>query len=169
MGGLAGVLNAAYLGAILPLDFSFYISISVLIMIVLGGIGSIGGVIVGAIILRFIDVDLLGRITDFIQASPVVNAPGSPFHFLANFQFTTAKFLIYGIILLLMVQLRPQGLIPDVRRRRELRGIGAAVEGTSAVGVLEREEAAAELTPVDTVDPTTYSGPGADDIGRSGN
>lgn len=168
MGGLAGVLNAAYLGAILPSDFSFYISISVLIMIVLGGIGSIGGVIIGAIILRFVDVDLLGRITDFIQASPVVTLPGSPFHFLANFSFTTAKFLIYGIILLLFVLLRPQGLIPDVRRRRELHGIGAAVEGTSAVGVLEREEAAAELTPVDTLDQTVYAGPGSDDVGRSG-
>jgi hypothetical protein len=66
------------------------------------------------------------------------------------------------------VLLRPQGLIPDVRRRRELHGIGAAVEGTAAVGILAQEEAGAELTPVDTLDQTTYSGPGADDIGRSG-
>jgi ABC-type branched-subunit amino acid transport system permease subunit len=168
MGGLAGVLNGAFVQAILPTDFSFYISISVLIMIVLGGIGSIPGVIVGAIVLRFIDVDLLDRITRFVQGSSIVNASGSPLHFLATFEFTTAKFLIYGIILLLMVLLRPQGLIPDVRRRRELHGIGAAVEATSAVGVLEREEAGAELTPVDTLDQTAYAGPGADDIGRSG-
>ncbi len=168
MGGLAGVLYAAFVQAILPTDFSFYISISVLIMIVLGGLGSIGGVIVGAIILRFIDVDLLDRITGVVQSSPVVNAPGSPLHFLATFEFTTAKFLIYGIILLLMVLLRPQGLIPDVRRRRELHGIGAAVEGTSVIGVLEREEAGAELTPVDTLDQTAYAGSGTDDIGRSG-
>jgi ABC-type branched-subunit amino acid transport system permease subunit len=168
MGGLAGVLNAAFIQAILPSDFSFYISISILIMIVLGGLGSIAGVIIGAVLLRFIDVDLLDRITSVVQASPVVNTPGSPLHFLATFEFTTAKFLIYGVILILMVVLRPQGLIPDVRRRRELHGIGAAVEGTSAVGVLEREEAGETIGGLGAEDETAYAGPGADDIGRGG-
>jgi branched-chain amino acid transport system permease protein len=168
MGGLGGVLNAAFLQAIAPSDFSFLTSISVLIMIVLGGIGSIGGVIVGAIILRFLDVDLLGRVDSLVHGSPLVTDTGAPFHFLAGVDFNTAKFLLYGLILLAMILLRPQGLIPDVRRRRELHGIGAAVEGTAAVGVLALEEAGAELTPVDTLDTTTYAGPGSDDIGRSG-
>ena len=164
MGGLGGVLNAAFLQAILPSDFSFYISIEVLMMIVLGGIGSIRGVVIGAIILRFIDVDLLQRITTLAQGI----SPGSPLHFLAVLDLNTAKFLIFGLILIFMILFRPQGIIPDARRRRELHGIGAAVEGTSAVGVLEREEAGAELAAVDTLDQTTYAGPGSDDAGRSG-
>ncbi|HEY7781114.1 MAG TPA: branched-chain amino acid ABC transporter permease [Ktedonobacterales bacterium] len=168
MGGLGGVLNGAYIGAISPNDFPFFVSITVLMMIVLGGIGSIWGVTLGAIILRFIDVDLLGRISQFVQANPVVNNPVSPLHFLSTVDFNQAKYLIYGIMLLLMILFRPQGIIPDVRRRRELKGIGAAVESTSAIGVLEREEAGAELAAVDTLDQTTYAGPGSDDIGRSG-
>jgi ABC-type branched-subunit amino acid transport system permease subunit len=168
MGGLGGVLNAAFLQTILPLDFSFYVSISVLIMIVLGGIGSIAGVIVGAVILRFIDVDLLNRVDTAVHSSSLVASRGAPLHFLASVDFNTAKFLIYGLILLAMILLRPQGLFPDVRRRRELHGVGAAVESTSAVGLMEREEAAAELTAVETGDVTAFAGPGADDIGRGG-
>ncbi|HEX9057170.1 MAG TPA: branched-chain amino acid ABC transporter permease [Ktedonobacterales bacterium] len=169
MGGLGGVLNAAFVQAILPLDFSFYISISVLIMIVLGGIGSIGGVIVGAIVLRFIDVDLLNRINETVHGNPAVANPSSPLHFLAGLDFNTAKFLMYGLILLAMILLRPQGLIPDVRRRRELHGVGAAVEATSVIGVLEREETGVELAAVESDDMTTFAGPGADDIGRGDN
>lgn len=166
MGGIGGVLNAAYVQAILPTDFQFYISISILIMIVLGGLGSIAGVIVGAIVLRFIDVYLLGQINNAVHGSALVTDPGAPLHFLANLDFNVAKFLIYGLILVAMVLIRPQGLIPDVRRRRELHGIGAAVETTSAVGLVEREEAGETLTGVGTEDETTYAGPGADDRGR---
>jgi branched-chain amino acid transport system permease protein len=166
-GGLGGAINAAYLQAILPTDFSFYISISILIMIVLGGIGSIAGVIVGAIILRFIDVYLLGQINTAIHGSSLVTNAGSPLHFLASLDFNTAKFLLYGLILLAMILIRPQGLIPNVRRQRELKGIGAAIEGTSAVGLLAREEAGVGGPDEDDVgDSSSFVGSGSDAQGR---
>lgn len=166
IGGIGGVIQAAFTPAVEPTQFSFQISITVLIMIVLGGLGSIPGVIVGAVVLRFTDVYLLGLINDAVHQSPIVAAAGSPLHFLAGVNFNTSKYLIYGIILVLMILLRPQGLIPDVRRRRELHGIGAAVEGTSAVGMLVREEEGEAAGELGAEDATAYAGPGADDIGR---
>ncbi len=168
VGGIGGVLQAAYVPAVEPSQFNFYISITVIVMIVLGGLGSIPGVIIGATILRFIDLYLLGQINQIVHGSPLVVDPGAPLHFLAGVDFNVSKFLIYGIILVGMILLRPQGLIPDVRRRRELHGIGAAVEGTSAVGLLEREEAGETLGGLGAEDETAYTGPGADDIGRGG-
>lgn len=166
IGGIGGVIQAAFTPAVEPTQFSFQVSITVLIMIVLGGLGSIPGVIVGAFVLRFIDVYLLGQVNDVVHQSSLVTTSGSPLHFLADVNFNTSKYLIYGIILVLMILLRPQGLIPDVRRRRELHGIGAAVEGTSAVGLLVREEEGEQLGGTGAEDATTYTGPGADDIGR---
>src|SRR5260221_9285682 len=60
-GGIGGALNASYLTAIAPTDFNFNVSISILVMIVLGGLGSIPGVIVGAVLLCFFGVYLLGK------------------------------------------------------------------------------------------------------------
>jgi hypothetical protein len=122
----------------------------------------------GAIILRSLDVFVLGNVTSALHSASFVAPAGAPLHFLAAVDFNQLKYLLYGLILLGMILFRPQGLIPDVRRRRELVGIGAAVEGTSAVGLLEREEAGAELTVVDAIDETSYAGPGSDDIDRSG-
>jgi branched-chain amino acid transport system permease protein len=164
VGGLGGALNASFVQAIAPTDFNFNISITVLVMIVLGGIGSIPGVIVGAIILRFIDLYLLNQINGAVHSWGFVAASNSPLHFLYNVDFNQAKFLIYGLALLIMILLRPQGIIPDIRRKRELQGIGAAAEETSAVGLLEREEASVDMTGGET----TFAGAGSDAEGREG-
>lgn len=165
IGGIGGVLNAGLLQNAEPSDFTFGISITVLIMIVLGGLGSIPGVILGAVILRFIDVYLLGQINDTVHSSALVTSTSSPLHFLAAVDFNTAKYLIYGLLLVAMILLRPQGLIPDRRRRRELAGIGASPESASAVGLLEREEAGVAVGGAGSEDSTTYAGPGTDDQG----
>ena len=162
VGGIGGALNASFIGAIAPTDFNFNISITVLVMIVLGGLGSIPGVVVGAIILRFIDLYLLNQVNNAVHTSSLVAGSGAPLHFLVNVDFNTAKFLIYGLVLLIMILLRPQGLIPDVRRKRELQGIGASAESASAVGLLEREEASQDMTGGET----TFAGAGSDAEGR---
>ena len=166
-GGIGGALNAAYLKTINPVtDFQFQISITILIMIVLGGLGSIPGVILGAIALRFLDTFLIGYISNAAQTNPVIG------HLLGNLDLNTAKFLIYGIILLVMILLRPQGLIPNTRRSRELAGIGASVEGASAVGLLAREESESEETAGDdqgsTSEASSFAGSGSDAQGREG-
>ncbi len=165
VGGIAGVLSGAIFTAVEPNQFSFQVSISVLVMIVLGGLGSIPGVILGAIILRFLDVYLLGQINGVIQGSAVVQSSGSPLHFLANFDFNTSKYLIYGLILVIMILVRPQGLIPDVRRKRELEGIGAAPEAMSAVSMFEQEvEGVSDSAEAATE--AEFTGAGSDAMGR---
>jgi branched-chain amino acid transport system permease protein len=162
VGGIGGALNAAFLPSIAPSDFNFNISITILIMIVLGGISSIPGVILGAILLRFFDVYLLGTISQNLESNPAVA------NFLAGHDINTAKFLIYGIILIVMILLRPQGLIPDRRRSRELKGIGAAPEDTSAVGLLALEQAGVGSPGESVADETAYTGAGSDAQGREG-
>ncbi len=166
VGGIGGVINTAVTPSIAPSNFNFQISITVLIMIVLGGIGSIPGVIVGAIILRLFDAYILGLINDPIHQSALVGPAGAPLHFLANVDFNTMKYLIYGIVLLAMILLRPQGLIPDARRRRELKGIGAAPEDMSAVGLFEAEEGGADIPALDSLDQSSFAGEGSDAQGR---
>ncbi len=162
VGGIGGALNAAFVTTIAPSDFNFGISITILIMIVLGGIGSIPGVILGAALLRFFDVYLLGTISNNLEGVPAVAS------FLAGHDINTAKLLIYGVILIIMILLRPQGLIPDRRRSRELKGIGAAPEDTSAVGLLELEEAGVSSAGESVADETVFEGAGSDAQGRVG-
>jgi ABC-type branched-subunit amino acid transport system permease subunit len=168
VGGIAGALFAALSRNVDTTSMNFNLSIIVLVMIVLGGIGSIPGVIVGAAVLRFFDVYLLGQIDSGVHSSSLVVANNAPLHFLAGLDFNQAKLLIYGIVLLLMILLRPQGLIPDVRRKRELAGIGASAEGASSVGLLERSEVGDVTNMPDGDDTTVYAGPGSDAMGREG-
>lgn len=170
VGGLGGVLNTAIFPSVNPIgNFNFDVSITVLIMVVLGGIGSIPGVILGALVLRYLDVSVLQSLNDPIHASALVASPGAPLHFLANVDFNTLKLLIYGILLVVMILIRPQGLIPDARRRRELKGMGAAQEGMSAIGLLEQEEAGLGIAAGDdALDQTEFTGAGSDAQGREG-
>ncbi len=168
VGGIGGALNAAFTTSITPHDFSFNISITILVMVVLGGLGSVPGVILGAILLRFFDVYLLGQINDAVHNSPLVSNVGSPLHFLAGIDFNASKFLIYGLVLVAMILLRPQGLIPDRRRTRELHGVGVAAESLSAVGIVAEEELGESVGGAGSEDETTFTGAGSDAQGREG-
>jgi ABC-type branched-subunit amino acid transport system permease subunit len=168
VGGIGGALFAGQYQFVDTSTMNFNLSIIILLAVVLGGIGSIPGVIIGAVVLRYLDFDGLSRLTDFVHSSGLVQSKGAPLHFLASFDFNTAKYLIFGVILLAMILLRPQGLIPDVRRKRELQGIGASAEGASAVGLLAREEVGEVANIPEPEDTTVYSGPGSDARGREG-
>jgi branched-chain amino acid transport system permease protein len=168
VGGIGGVMNAAFTTSITPKDFSFNISITILIMVVLGGLGSVPGVILGAILLRFFDVYLLGQINDAVHGNVLVAGNGAPLHFLTAVDFNTSKYLFYGIILVTMILLRPQGLIPDKRRTRELHGEGVAAESLSAVGTVEREELGESVGGEGFEDLTEFTGAGSDAQGREG-
>jgi hypothetical protein len=67
-----------------------------------------------------------------------------------------------------MILVRPQGLIPDRRRTRELHGEGLAAETLSSVGAVEREEAGEGVSGEGSEDETTYTGAGSDAQGREG-
>jgi branched-chain amino acid transport system permease protein len=99
--GFAGSLFAYYSNVISPESFLFMQSVIVVCMVVLGGMGSIPGVIIGAIVL---------------QALPQIirQAAGA-----ARSDFEVYRMLIYGILIVVMVIFRPEGLIPDKIFRRE--------------------------------------------------
>jgi branched-chain amino acid transport system permease protein len=98
----AGALFSAKVGAVFTNSFDVLVSIVILVVVIVGGMGSIPGVIVGAFV-------LIG----------VLGGPKSP-GLLS--EFSEYKLLFYGAILIVMMLKRPEGLIPSVRRSRELHG-----------------------------------------------
>jgi branched-chain amino acid transport system permease protein len=128
--GFTGAFVASYQTAIFPDTFKFSISISILIMVILGGMGSVRGVVLGAIIIQYLsqtflpylDGRLRGPINDFGSQTGI--------GFLETFTFSQYNFMLYGIILVGMMIVRPEGLIPSTARKAELHGEGIAAEGT---------------------------------------
>jgi branched-chain amino acid transport system permease protein len=116
--GFAGTYAASKLFIFSPDDFGFVVSVSILVMIVLGGMGNLRGVIVGALLIFFIQRYLLVQLPGWI-ASITANIP-----FLQNVDVSgyvqRSNYLIFGLILVVTMLLRPQGLIPSARRKVEL-------------------------------------------------
>jgi ABC-type branched-subunit amino acid transport system permease subunit len=121
--GIAGAYHGAKLGVISPDVFSYGDSIIFLAMVVIGGLGSIPGVIVGALAVYSLDVLILGQLDTF------ASNPGTfmfSFHqfitqYIPNFTFGNIRNLTFGVILIVIMIFRPEGLIPSARRKRELR------------------------------------------------
>jgi ABC-type branched-subunit amino acid transport system permease subunit len=110
--GLAGVFLAAKLQTVTPNLFRFDVSFTVLAMVVLGGMGNIWGVAVGAFIIFMIQSVFLKQLNLFFDNAHIP--------FLSDIDFLQYQFLLYGIALVGMMLLRPEGLFPSQRRRREL-------------------------------------------------
>jgi ABC-type branched-subunit amino acid transport system permease subunit len=119
--GFAGVFSASKLSVVSPDQFEFSVSFTVLAMVVLGGMGNIWGVALGAFVIYTIQSVLLKQLNAFFNA---VHVP-----VLSDLDFIQYQFLLYGIALVAMMLLRPEGLFPSQRRKRELR---AAEEGEVA-------------------------------------
>jgi ABC-type branched-subunit amino acid transport system permease subunit len=110
--GIAGVFNAAKLTVVSPDQFGFVVSFTVLAMVVLGGMGNFWGVAVGAFVIYTINNVLLKTLNQFFDTL------GIPI--LKDIDFIGLQFLLYGIALVAMMLLRPEGLFPNSRRQREL-------------------------------------------------
>ena len=107
--GLAGCAYASKLQLVSPDQFGFNVSVAVLSMLVLGGMGNIPGVIVGSLVISSLDRFILPQLTNFMHGFGIA------------IDLTNSRFLIYGIILVLTMLFRPEGLIPSRQRRSELR------------------------------------------------
>ncbi len=120
--GVAGAFHAAKLGSISPDSFSFGDSVIYLAMVVIGGIGSIPGVIVGAIAVYAINVFILANL-DSLASDPhniLYAIHNSIANVVPGFTFGNIRNLLFGVILVVIMIFRPEGLIPSARRRREL-------------------------------------------------
>jgi branched-chain amino acid transport system permease protein len=91
---LGGALFASKIGSVFPHSFNIVVSIQVLVLIIVGGMGSIPGVIVGAIVIIGLP-ELLREFSEF-------------------------KFLMYGALLIYMMLNKPEGFVPSHERMREL-------------------------------------------------
>ena len=127
--GLAGVFSASKLGGVFPGSFDFTVSFTVLAMVVLGGMGNIWGVAVGAFVIYTIQSVILKQLNQFFDAMAVP--------VLRDIDFLNYQFLLYGLALVAMMLLRPEGLFPSSRRREELhRGEGETEPGVTAPGAM---------------------------------
>ncbi|HWH96360.1 MAG TPA: branched-chain amino acid ABC transporter permease [Baekduia sp.] len=117
-GGFAGVFLGSYNNTVNVDQFEFGFSVFILAMVIVGGMGNIWGVIVGAIALS-----MMNR-----YGLPQLNNLSEPL----GFDVTAISFGIFGFFLLIMMVLRPEGLIPSGRRRLELHE--AEIEGSEDTG-----------------------------------
>jgi branched-chain amino acid transport system permease protein len=120
--GFAGSLWASMLQLIDPFQFDFSISIVVLSMIILGGIGNIWGVIFGGVVLGFYDRVLTSEASNWLHGlAGAVNVPlVSPL--LAGIDLTQYKFGIFGLALVVLMLTRPEGIFPNRQRAVEMHG-----------------------------------------------
>lgn len=109
--GLGGAIFASLIGSIFPSSIQLLVSINVVAIIVVGGMGSIPGVVVGAIVL--IGLPELFR------------------------EFSEYRFLFYGAVLILMMRFRPEGIIPSRIGRQEMHHEASADDPLAATAVAE--------------------------------
>jgi branched-chain amino acid transport system permease protein len=112
-GGISGSFLASYQASVQADQFKFGFSIFVLAMIILGGLGSIWGVVLGAVLLSFINTYFIPDVFNSV-----------PHKLGLDFDLTILNFGIFGFLILLVMVLRPQGLLPERRRAMEMKGVG---------------------------------------------
>ena len=105
-GGIGGVAFAILVGGVYADRFNFVISIIILAMVVLGGMGNVWGVVVGATVLSWINS------VGLVQVGELINNT-----FGTDFNFPSYQFLLFGLLLVLMMLFRREGFIPEARIR----------------------------------------------------
>ncbi|MFN8459751.1 MAG: ABC transporter ATP-binding protein [Anaerolineae bacterium] len=110
--GLSGSIFATQVGSVFPHSFQLLVSINVLALIIIGGIGSIPGVVIGSLVLVGLP-ELLREFAEF-------------------------RLLIYGMLLVTMMLVKPEGFWPSEVRERELHGGNEPVENNTRTGTSER-------------------------------
>jgi branched-chain amino acid transport system permease protein len=119
LGGISGAFLGAYFSSVNANSFQFGFSIFILGMVILGGLGSIWGVVIGAIALSFVNIYLIPDVLDQGFVGDALRDAG------LDFSFTEISFGVFGFILVIMMVLRPEGILPERRRQMELKeGIG---------------------------------------------
>ena len=147
--GMTGTFYIAKLQTATPDMFDLPVSIMVLVMIVLGGLASVWGAILGAVLLELLQAWFLPALSGWVQG--LGNAIHSPF--LQNLQLTSASELIFGIILVTMMLYRRDGLVPvgrnEVRLSYEQQDAAVSRGAAPAVARLRAglAEAAADARP----------------------
>jgi branched-chain amino acid transport system permease protein len=143
--GATGTFYVAKLQTASPEMFTFPVSVMLLVMIVLGGTGSVAGVVLGALILQLLQSWFLQDLTRWIQAFGNFTGIG----FFQKLDLVQSIELIFGIILVLMMRFRREGLIPE-------RAAVTALTHAQQTAVPTRGGVKSALAPLHrkTIDPT---------------
>jgi branched-chain amino acid transport system permease protein len=108
-GGIAGAYYASFIGTANPSQFLFQISVFLLCMVVLGGMGSVWGVVIAGAVLAWLNQEGLANVGTWLKEDTPL-----------DFEVAKYQFGIYGVIIVLMMLFRPTGLIPERRHKREM-------------------------------------------------
>ena len=130
-GGISGCFLGPFYTSINANQFQFGFSIFVLAMVILGGLGSIWGVVLGAVALSFVNYWLIPDVLDGEFVRGKLDSLG------LDFSFTEVTFGVFGFLLVLMMVLRPEGLLPERRRQIEMTSHGEG--GLEEPGALSLE------------------------------
>ncbi|MBW4622529.1 MAG: hypothetical protein KME17_24625 [Cyanosarcina radialis HA8281-LM2] len=124
--GFAGSFYAAYISAIFPSVFDFSVSVIILCMVILGGLGNMNGVILGAIIIMAADRLYLPQLAQtlkrILNTSVLPNIANPQWReFLAtSLDPIQMRLFFFGLVLVIMMIVRPEGLLPDTMHQAEL-------------------------------------------------
>lgn len=117
--GFAGAFYAAKLQAVFPELFKFQVSIMILCMVILGGMANIRGVVIGGLLIMFFDRVILAQSTMLVRnIGKMLNNPA-----LATIDLSLWRWFFFGLTLIVVMVLRPEGLFPSKARRAELLGV----------------------------------------------
>ena len=150
--GFAGAFTGAYQTAIFAESFNFAVSILVVVIIILGGIGSLRGVVIGAFAVQYVNQTLLRYLGEKVINTPMhALGEATGIALLRDFNLVNYNYLIFGIVLAIMMIRRPEGLFPVESARAELHGVGISSDTTSGTAdeLAVAEEFATEVIEAD--------------------
>jgi branched-chain amino acid transport system permease protein len=142
-GGLGGVgFASAITGNVASSRFDFSVSITVLLMVVLGGMGNVWGVAIGAVVLSWINSTGLNQLGVQFDSWTGLHVGD---------KFKSNQFLLFGVVLVLMMLFRPGGFIPEKRTKRlmlepsrtEAESLGADISEAEVEDLLVEEQTGA--------------------------
>ncbi len=140
--GFAGAFYAAYISGIFPGVFDFSASILILCTVILGGMGNIYGVIVGGLVLLTADrlflpalKDFLGGLLNHTILPALSHAPTLQAAVAQNANPILYRYLLFGLTLVIMMAVRPEGLVPSQQRRMELHGADEAPNAAASASM----------------------------------
>lgn len=124
--GFAGAFYGSYISAIFPGVFDFSVSVIVLCMVILGGLGNMVGVIIGGMLIMGTDRLFLPQMATllkgFMVATVLPNVSNEALRDFLTFSLDPVQFrlMLFGLVLVIMMIVRPEGLVPSAERRAEM-------------------------------------------------
>jgi branched-chain amino acid transport system permease protein len=124
--GFAGAFYASYITAIFPSVFDFSVSVIILCMVILGGLGNMSGVLLGCVIIMAADRLYLPKLAEVLKGLlntsvlPNISNPALRDFIAISVDPIQMRLFLFGLVLVVMMIVRPEGLVPSARRKAEL-------------------------------------------------